>query len=186
MKTFIQQITNIAPKYIHGINEQKGDIYVYIYPEFLKQFMDILKNHTNFQFKLLSDICTVDYPSRSNRFEVIYCLLSIQYNSRVIIKTYTNETSSVESLSSLYENANWAEREVWDLYGVFFSNHPDLRRILTDYGFEGHPLRKDYPLSGYKEVRYDDLQKRVVYEPLETTQEFRYFDFSSPWEETKP
>lgn len=141
-----------------------------------------LRDHTNCQFKTLTDLCIVDYPERNARFEVVYNLLSYQYNTRIRVKTTVDEVTPLESASTLFKAANWWEREAWDLYGVFFSNHPDLRRILTDYGFEGHPLRKDFPLSGYLEVRYDETQGRVVCEPLEFSQEFRSFDFASPWD----
>ena len=124
----------------------------------------------------------MDFPSKTQRFEIVYNLLSIQHNSRIRIKTLVDEITPVDSLVEIYNSANWWERETWDMFGIFFSNHPDLRRILTDYGFEGHPLRKDFPLSGFVEVRYDDSEKRVITEPIEMTQEFRYFDFSSPWE----
>ena len=124
----------------------------------------------------------MDYPSRALRFEVVYHLLSIHHNSRIRIKTPLDEMTPLDSIVEIYNSANWWERETWDMFGIFFSNHPDLRRILTDYGFEGHPLRKDFPLSGFVEVRYDDSEKRVITEPIEMTQEFRYFDFSSPWE----
>jgi len=127
-------------------------------------------------------LTAVDYPSRLKRFEVVYNLLSIQYNSRIRIKTLVDELSPLDSLVSIYSASNWFERETWDMFGIFFTQHPDLRRILTDYGFEGHPLRKDFPLSGFVEVRYDDTEKRVITEPIEMTQEFRYFDFSNPWE----
>lgn len=141
-----------------------------------------LKNHTNSQYKVISDIGGVDYPQNKNRFEIVYNILSVRFNSRLRVKIQTNELQSVESITSVYKGANWFEREIWDFFGVFFFNHPDLRRILTDYGFEGFPLRKDFPLSGYIEVRYDELKKRVVYEPLQLTQEFRQFDFETPWE----
>jgi NADH-quinone oxidoreductase subunit C len=130
----------------------------------------------------LMDICGADYPERPERFEVIYHLLSLKHNARVRVKVLTDETSSVPSVVNVYSAAGWFERECWDLFGVAFSNNPDLRRILTDYGFEGHPLRKDFPLTGYVEVRYDDEQKRVVYEPVKLVQDFRNFDFLSPWE----
>ena len=142
-----------------------------------------LRDHTNCQFKTLTDLCIVDYPERHARFEVVYNLISYRYNTRITVKTSVDEVTPLESTSSIFKAANWWEREAWDLYGVFFSNHPDLRRILTDYGFEGHPLRKDFPLSGYVEVRYDETQRRVVCEPLEFTQEFRSFDFASPWDQ---
>jgi len=131
------------------------------------------------------DICGVDYPTRSNRFEVVYNMLSVRYNARIRVKTYADEVSPVPSITSLFSGANWFEREVYDMYGVYFTDHPDLRRILTDYGFEGYPLRKDFPLTGYVEVRYDEEKKRVVTEPLELTQSFRDFVGSaSPWEQT--
>jgi NADH dehydrogenase (ubiquinone) Fe-S protein 3 len=123
----------------------------------------------------------VDYPSKENRFELVYMLLSLPFNTRIIVKTFASEVTPVPSAVDLYKGANWMEREVWDMYGVFFTGHPDLRRILTDYGFEGHPLRKDFPLTGYVEVRYDDSKKRVVAEPLELAQAFRVFEYQSPW-----
>ncbi|KAH7511607.1 hypothetical protein FEM48_ZijujMtG0003200 (mitochondrion) [Ziziphus jujuba var. spinosa] len=129
------------------------------------------------------DICGVDYPSRKRRFEVVYNLLSTRYNSRIRVQTSADEVTRISPVVSLFPSAGWWEREVWDMFGVSSINHPDLRRISTDYGFEGHPLRKDLPLSGYVEVRYDDPEKRVVSEPIEMTQEFRYFDFASPWEQ---
>lgn len=141
-----------------------------------------LNKHTNLQFKQLMDLWSVDYLGRNLRFEVLFNFLSVRYNVRVILKTHLKQDVGLMSLSSIYNSANWLEREVWDMYGIFFFNHPDLRRILTDYGFEGFPLRKDFPLSGFTEVRYDDEQKRVILEPIEVTQEFRYFDFTSPWE----
>ena len=142
-----------------------------------------LRDHTNCQFKIQTDLCVVDYPEREARFEVVYNLISVRYNTRIRVKTSVDEVTPLESVTSIFKAANWWEREAWDLYGVFFSNHPDLRRILTDYGFEGHPLRKDFPLSGYVEVRYDETQRRVVCEPLELSQEFRSFDFASPWDQ---
>ena len=142
-----------------------------------------LRDHTNCQFKILTDLCVVDYPEREARFEVVYNLISVRYNTRIRVKTSVDEVTPLESVTSIFLAANWWEREAWDLYGVFFSNHPDLRRILSDYGFEGHPLRKDFPLSGYVEVRYDETQRRVVCEPLELSQEFRSFDFASPWDQ---
>jgi len=143
--------------------------------------LTFLRDHTNTQYKVLTAISGVDYPEREQRFEVAYELLSLKYNHRIRVKVFVDEFSSIESAVSVYPAASWWEREVWDMYGVFFRNHPDLRRILTDYGFEGHPMRKDFPLTGYTEVRYDEVKKRVVSEPLELTQEFRKFDFSSPW-----
>lgn len=132
------------------------------------------------------DVTAVDYPSRPQRFEVVYHLLSVKHNARLCVKTCVDEVHPVPSSVSVYPSAGWSEREVWDLFGVHFAGHPDLRRILTDYGFQGHPLRKDFPLSGYMEVRYDETQKRVLYEPVELSQEFRYFAFRTPWNESKP
>ena len=133
-------------------------------------------------FKQLIDICGVDWPERPRRFDVVYHLLSLKLNQRIRLKVQTDEATPVPSAAAIYSAAGWFERETYDLYGVWFSDHPDLRRILTDYGFEGHPLRKDFPLTGFVEVRWDDEQKRVVYEPVKLTQEFRSFDFLSPWE----
>jgi NADH-quinone oxidoreductase subunit C len=144
--------------------------------------LTFLRDDSNCQFKQLMDITAVDYPSREERFEVVYHLLSLKHNLRVRVKVTTDEDTPVPSIVGVYSTANWFEREVWDMYGVFFSDHPDLRRLLTDYGFEGHPLRKDFPLTGYVEMRYDDEQKRVVYEPVRLDQDFRSFDFLSPWE----
>jgi len=135
-----------------------------------------------FGFQQLIDVCGVDYPDRAERFEVVYHLLSLTRNARVRVKVSTDETTPVPSAVSVYPAADWFEREAFDMYGMLFSGHPDLRRILTDYGFEGHPLRKDFPMTGYVEVRYDEAQKRVVYEPVRLQQEFRNFDFLSPWE----
>lgn len=133
-------------------------------------------------FEVLIDICGVDYPERTERFEVVYHLLSPRLNQRIRIKLSTSETAPVASVNDVFPAANWYEREAYDLYGIRFTGHPDLRRLLTDYGFQGYPLRKDFPLTGYVEVRYDDEKKRVVYEPVKLTQEFRDFDFESPWE----
>ena len=135
-----------------------------------------------FGFQPLLDLCGVDYPDRKERFEVVYHLLSLTRNARLRVKVSTDETQPVPSVISAYPAANWFEREAYDMYGMLFSGHPDLRRLLTDYGFEGHPLRKDFPMTGYVEVRYDEEQRRVVYEPVKLTQEFRTFDFLSPWE----
>ena len=144
--------------------------------------MSFLRDDQNCQFKQLVDVTAVDYPDREERFEVVYNLLSHTHNQRLRVKLGTDETTPVASVASVHNAAAWFEREAWDMYGVFFSGHPDLRRLLTDYGFEGHPLRKDFPLTGYVEVRYDETQKRVVYEPVQLTQDFRNFDFMSPWE----
>lgn len=132
--------------------------------------------------RMLMDITAVDYPDREERFEVVYQLLSLTQNHRIRVKVTTDENNAVPSVVNVFSAANWLEREVWDMYGIYFEDHPDLRRILTDYGFEGHPLRKDFPLTGYVELRYDEELRRVVYEPVKLTQDFRRFDFMSPWE----
>jgi len=141
-----------------------------------------LRDNHALQFTTLVDICAVDYPDREQRFEVVYHFLSMQQNQRVRIKIGVREDAVVDSINDLHPSANWFEREVFDMNGVMFAGHPDLRRILTDYGFRGHPLRKDFPTTGYTEVRYDEEQKRVVYEPVSLVQEYRQFDFMSPWE----
>lgn len=144
--------------------------------------MTFLKGHHSAQFTNLNFITAVDVPTRKNRFEVVYQFISIRFNARIRVRTYTDEISPIESITPVFKGADWYEREVYDMYGVWFNNHPDLRRILTDYGFEGHPFRKDFPLSGYNEVRYDPELKRIVYEPTELAQEFRKFDLDTPWE----
>ena len=146
--------------------------------------MTTLRDDPAFRFEVLIDICGVDYPARPERFDVVYHLLSPRKNLRIRVKVTTDEDHPVPSLVDVFPAANWFEREAYDMYGILFSGHPDLRRLLTDYGFEGYPLRKDFPLTGYVEVRYDDAQKRVVYEPVRLNQEFRTFDFESPWEGT--
>jgi len=159
-----------------------GELTVWVRRESIVQALTFLRDDQNCHFKQLMDITGVDYPERAERFEVVYHLLSLKHNQRVRVKLPAGEETPVESVTAVYSAAGWCEREVWDLYGVFFANHPDLRRILTDYGFEGHPLRKDFPLTGFVEVRYDEDEKRVVYEPVKLPQEFRHFDFMSPWE----
>jgi NADH-quinone oxidoreductase subunit C len=141
-----------------------------------------LRDDPVFRFTILIDICGADFPERAERFEVVYHFLSVYENLRIRLKLATDAASTVPSLVSLFPAANWYEREAYDLYGILFEGHPDLRRLLTDYGFRGHPLRKDFPLTGFVEVRYDEEQKRVVYEPVKLPQEFRSFDFLSPWE----
>lgn len=160
------------------------ELMVYATPSGIQKVAAFLKDDPACQFKVLIDICGVDYPERSRRFDVVYNLLSLTHNQRIRVKVQADEASPIPSISEVYSAAGWFEREVWDMYGVMFSDHPDLRRILTDYGFEGHPLRKDFPLTGFVEVRYDEDEKRVVYEPVKLTQEFRRFDFLSPWEGT--
>jgi NADH-quinone oxidoreductase subunit C len=151
----------------------------------LIKVLNFLRDDANCQFKQLMDVCGIDYPAQVKRYVVVYNLLSLTLNLRIRVKVVTDEETPIPTSTGLFSSANWFEREVWDMFGVFFSEHPDLRRILTDYGFEGHPLRKDFPLTGYVELRYDDKQKRVVYEPVKLTQDFRSFDFLSPWEGTE-
>ncbi len=181
-QSFMYVLTSMVPLWIKEMHMIRRELVCVISPSSVLPFFTFLKQHTNAQFKMLIDITAVDYPSRSNRFEVVYQLLSIQYNSRLRVKTIVDELTPVASISALFPSANWFERETWDMFGICFLHHPDLRRILTDYGFEGHPLRKDFPVSGYVEFRYDDSKKRVISEPVELAQEFRYFDFASPWE----
>lgn len=154
--------------------------------ESITKVLTYLRDHGDYLFKQLIDLCGVDYPEREQRFEVVYHLLSVKYNRRLRLKVYTDENSPVPSATAVYSAANWWEREAWDLFGIHFDGHPDLRRLLTDYGFEGHPLRKDFPLTGYVEVRYDDERKRVVYEDVQLPQAYRNFDFLSPWEGITP
>lgn len=174
-------IFNQIPSWILFTVKRNDEIILYVHRENLKKVLTFLKEHSNTRLKVLIEACGADYPHRAQRFEVVYQLLSVDFNKRVSLKVVTDEITPIESVTDIYSSAGWFEREIWDMYGIHFRNHPDLRRILTDYGFEGHPLRKDYPLTGYSEVRYDDTQKRVITEPLELNQEFRYFDFSSPW-----
>lgn len=159
-----------------------GELMLDTTPDKVVALLTFLRDDPKCLFKQLIDICGVDWPEREKRFDVVYNLLSVRNNQRIRVKLMTDETTPVPSAASVYSSAGWFERETYDLYGVWFSDHPDLRRILTDYGFEGHPLRKDFPLTGFVELRWDDVQKRVVYEPVKLAQEFRRFDFLSPWE----
>lgn len=171
------------PKYVQQFSVWKDELTIYVAPSAILPTMLFLKNNTACQFKQVLDVTAADYPSRTNRFDVVYNLLSVRHNSRIRVKTYANETTPVPSITPLFNGANWFERETYDLFGVFFEGHPDLRRILTDYGFEGHPLRKDFPTTGYTEVRYDEEKKRIIYEPLDLTQAWRNFTVgSSVWE----
>jgi NADH-quinone oxidoreductase subunit C len=159
-----------------------GELMLETTPDKVLALLTYLRDDPKCLFKQLIDICGVDWPEREKRFDVVYNLLSLKNNQRIRVKVQTDETTPVPSAAPVYSSAGWFERETYDLYGVWFSDHPDLRRILTDYGFEGHPLRKDFPLTGFVELRWDDVQKRVVYEPVKLAQEFRRFDFLSPWE----
>jgi NADH-quinone oxidoreductase subunit C len=170
------------PDAVRSVEILLGELIIRIEPSKVVKVMTFLRDDTNCRFQQMMDLTAADYPDRAERFDVIYNLLSLRHNQRIRVKLSTDEDTPVPSITGVYTVANWFEREIWDLFGVFFSDHPDLRRILTDYGFEGHPMRKDFPLTGYVEMRYDDEQKRVVYEPVRLQQDFRSFDFLSPWE----
>jgi len=168
-----------------SIAETRGELVIQVKRDDIVRVLTYLRDNVNCQFKQLVDLCGVDYPEREKRFEVVYNMLSMTLNRRIRVKVRTGG-EPVPSVVGVFSTAGWFERECWDLFGVPFDGNPDLRRILTDYGFEGHPLRKDFPLSGFVEMRYDDEKKRVVYEPVKLTQEFRSFDFLSPWEGLAP
>jgi len=177
-------VSDSLPKFVQKAEvTANNELDIFIAPEGVIPTLTFLRDHTNAQFHQLMEMTAVDYPDRPYRFEVVYCLLSMPFNQRIKVKTYTDELTPLDSATPLFKSADWAEREIWDMYGVFFHNHPDLRRILTDYGFDGHPFRKDFPLSGYYEVRWDEELKRIVHDPVEFAQEFRKFDFKSPWEQ---
>jgi NADH-quinone oxidoreductase subunit C len=159
-----------------------GELTLTVQREQILKVLKLLRDDGRCRFEVLIDLCGVDWPQRSERFDVVYHLLSPRTNQRIRVKTSTDDATPVPSANDVFSAANWYEREAYDMFGILFSGHPDLRRLLTDYGFQGHPLRKDFPLTGYVEVRYDDEKKRVVYEPVKLTQEFRAFDFESPWE----
>jgi NADH-quinone oxidoreductase subunit C len=170
------------PQQVGSVDTSRDELVIVVRRESIARVLTFLRDDVNCQFKQLMDICGVDYPGRPERFEVVYNLLSLTHNRRIRVKVWTDEQSAVPTVTGVFNSAGWWERETYDLYGIWFREHPDLRRILTDYGFEGHPLRKDFPLTGYVEVRYDDELKRIVYEPVKLTQDFRNFDFLSPWE----
>ncbi|RMF34654.1 MAG: NADH-quinone oxidoreductase subunit C [Alphaproteobacteria bacterium] len=159
-----------------------GELTLIVAPSRLRDLVAFLAEDRSCEFTTLIDICGVDHPEREKRFEVVYHLLSMRQNMRIRLKLQLREDEIAPSLCDIHPSANWYEREVFDMFGILFSEHPDLRRILTDYGFRGHPLRKDFPTTGYVELRYDDVEKRVVYEPVSLTQDYRQFDFMSPWE----
>lgn len=177
--TFLIYLNKIVP--LLKINIYKNSIILITHSFFLENLLLVLKKHTNFQFSLLSTISGIDYLYKKNRFAIVYDLLSLSFSTRIRIKTFIHETSIHKSIQNIYLAATWWEREIWDLFGIFFTHNIEIKRILTDYGFEGHPLRKDFPLSGFVETRYDEQLKRVVCEPLEHLQEFRVFNFSTGW-----
>ena len=182
LKELGDYITGEAASHVMKSESVVGELILWTTPASVTQLLTFLRDNPRCLFNMLVDVCGVDYPEREQRFEVVYNLLSLPHNLRIRVKLATDEATPVPSVATIYRTAGWFEREAWDLYGIFFSDHDDLRRLLTDYGFEGHPMRKDFPLTGYVEVRYDEEQKRVVYETVKLTQEFRSFDFLSPWE----
>jgi NADH-quinone oxidoreductase subunit C len=182
LKALGDRIMAALPRDVLGCDLQLNELIVTVQAPAIVKVLTFLRDDPDCLFKILLDVCGVDYPEREKRFEAVYNLLSLKHNRRIRVKVMTDETGPIPSVVGVFSAAGWFERETWDLYGIFFSDHPDLRRILTDYGFEGHPLRKDFPLTGYLEVRYDQEQKRVIYEPVKLTQDFRTFDFLSPWE----
>ena len=180
-----QHIAAVLADQVIEASVAHGELMITARAEQIIKVVTFLRDDPQCLFKVMVDICGADFPERPKRFEVIYNFLSMVHNQRVRVKVEADDQTPVPSITGLHNSANWFEREVWDMYGVMFDGHPDLRRLLTDYGFEGHPMRKDFPLTGYVELRYDDEQKRVVYEPVQLTQEFRSFDFESPWEGAK-
>ena len=177
-----EQIAAALPEAVIDVEVVHGELMVRVQRNAIVRVLKFLRDDSACHFKCLMDVCGVDYPGRGERLEVVYNLLSLRHNQRIRIKLTTDEETQVPSVTGVFNSAGWWEREAWDLFGIYFSDHPDLRRILTDYGFEGHPMRKDFPLTGFVEMRYDEAQKRVIYEPVQLTQEFRRFDFMSPWE----
>jgi NADH-quinone oxidoreductase subunit C len=178
-------IVTSLPNDVSGYEVRLDELTVVAVTPAIAKVLKFLRDDTQCQFRQLIDICGADYPNRPLRFDVVYHLLSLTHNQRIRVKVRTDEETPVPSVVEVFSSASWFERECWDLYGVMFTGHPDLRRILTDYGFQGFPLRKDFPLTGYVEVRYSEEHKRVVYEPVSLMQEFRHFDFMSPWEGAK-
>ena len=182
LEAIASAISSDASNHISRITTDYEELTVHTSPDDIVALMRFLRDDKRMQFISFIDACGVDYPGNEKRFEVVYHLLSPKKNARIRVKLTTDEETPVPSITGVFPGADWFEREAYDMYGILFTGHPDLRRILTDYGFDGHPLRKDFPLTGYVEVRYDDEAKRVVYEPVELRQEFRDFDYESPWE----
>ena len=177
-----EHVATSLSDYVFAAEVARDELTVDARADQVVRVLKFLKDDPRCRFEQLTDLCGVDYPERDPRFDVVYHLLSLSHNCRLRLKVGVNEDQPVPSATEVYPSAGWWERETWDLYGIYFAGNPDLRRLLTDYGFDGHPLRKDFPLTGYVELRYDSEQKRVVYEPVKLTQEFRRFDFLSPWE----
>ncbi len=182
LRDLLAQIETVLGDQLLDARIARGELTITVPAAVIRRVLAFLRDDPHMHFAELVDLCGVDYPERERRFEVVYHLLSLEHNQRIRVKVETDEATPVPSVVELYPTAGWFEREAWDMYGIYFADHPDLRRILTDYGFEGHPLRKDFPLTGHVELRYDDEQKRVVYEPVKLRQDFRTFDFASPWE----
>jgi len=185
LKDMGQALASALENEIHSYDVVFDELTLNARADKIVTILTYLRDEANYKFVQLTDICGVDYPERSRRFDVVYHLLSLKYNIRIRIKVQADDEVPVPSVVQVYPVANWYEREVWDMYGVMFDGHPDLRRLLTDYGFQGHPQRKDFPLTGYVELRYSEEERRVVYEPVKLQQEFRDFDFMSPWEGAK-
>jgi len=181
-KTLAEHITAKAPGAVKISDVNKNELTLHANRDKITPLLTFLRDDSKCLFKQLVEIAGVDYPDRPERFEVVYLLLSLKHNIRIRIKVTTDEKTAIASATTVFSSAGWFEREVWDMYGVMFASHPDLRRILTDYGFDGHPQRRDFPLTGYVELRYDVEQKRVVYEPVKLNQAYRSFDYLSPWE----
>ncbi|UZE47229.1 NADH-quinone oxidoreductase subunit C [Rhodopseudomonas sp. P2A-2r] len=182
LNTLGQTIVSALPGAVTGASVAFGDLTLAVEAARIVDVVRFLRDEPGCRFVNFIDVTAVDYPGREQRFEVVYHLMSPTLNARIRLKAAASETTQVPSIITVFPGADWFERETYDLYGVIFTGHPDMRRLLTDYGFDGHPLRKDFPLSGFVEVRYDDQEKRVVYEPVRLNQEFRKFDFLSPWE----
>jgi len=185
LKDLGEHIVSSLPNEVIAHEVTRGELVLEARADKIVEVLTFLRDDPECSFRQLVDICGVDYPARPKRFDVVYHLLSLHLNHRVRIKVQTDEDTPVPSVTGVYPVANWNEREAWDMFGIFFSDHPDLRRMLTDYGFQGHPLRKDFPVSGHVQVRYCDDEKRIVYEPVDLAQENRNFDFMSPWEGAK-
>ena len=182
LSSMADHISDVVDNLTLSCGVVRGEIELRVNPQDVPQVLTLLRGDRQAAFNQLIDLTAVDYPERVSRFDIVYLMLSMVNNMRMRLVASVAEGQTLPSVTHLFLSANWAEREVWDMFGIFFSGHPDLRRLLTDYGFEGHPLRKDFPLTGHVEVRYDDAQRRVVNEPVHLVQEFRDFDFLSPWE----
>ena len=182
MNDFHDRLTKLVGHQCQAIEMKGGELVLHVGLAELVSVLKAVRDDTELAVTQLSDLTAVDFPERPERFDVVYQMLSVNNNMRFRIITRADEGDIVPSVIGLFRSADWAEREVWDMFGIYFSGHPDMRRLLTDYGFEGHPLRKDFPLTGYVEVRYSDTERRVVYEPVHLNQEYRDFDFLSPWE----